>query len=206
MVTAPFIDKHRAVHPLKPVSEKPQPPLFEVIDVEYPDARPFQSVVGFRTILATPLLREGFAIGAIIIRRTQVQPFSENQIALLQTFADQAVIAIENARLFDELQMRNRALSETLQQQTATSEILRVISQSQRDVQPVFDAIARSVTHLCEGIFSAVDLFDGELIHRVAQYNFTPHAQHGAAGLPNAAKSEFGDSPRGAGRTSDSHT
>ena len=110
-------------------------------------------------------------------------PFSDKQLALLKTFADQAVIAIENARLLSELQQKNESLtqahaqvSEALEQQTATAEILRVISRSPTDVQPVFDTIVRSAVRLCDGLFSALFQFDGELIHHVAQHNYTPEA------------------------------
>jgi len=130
---------------------------------------------GVRTVAAVPLLREQTAIGAIFIRRLEVRPFSEKQIRLLQTFADQAVIAIENVRLFTELEARNRDLtkahaqvSETLEQQTATSEILRVISSSPTDLQPVFEAIASRVVRLCDAFFSTVWRYDGSFIHHAA--------------------------------------
>jgi two-component system, NtrC family, sensor kinase len=138
---------------------------------------------GFRATLAVPMLREGRAIGAIAIGRSEPGEFSERQIELLRTFADQALIAIENVRLFTELQEKNLALTaahtqvtEALEQQTATSEILRVISRSQTDVQPVFDTIVRSAVKLCDGLFSLLYQFDGELLHRVAQHNYTPEA------------------------------
>src|SRR5262245_4711065 len=138
------------------------------VDTEFPDLKAWREVTGVRTILATPLLREGVAIGVILIRRTEVKPFSDKHIVLLQTFADQAVIAIENVRLFTELETRNAELREALDHQTATAEVLAIISRSPTDVQPVFAAIARSAAGLCEAELSAVYRYDGELIHVVA--------------------------------------
>src|SRR6185295_18740536 len=103
---------------------------------------------GFRAVLAVPMLRDGIPIGAIVVIRGHPGPFSETHIALLQTFANQAVIAVENVRLFTELESRNRDLSDALDRQTATAEILRAISQAQADVQPVFEAIADSSLRL----------------------------------------------------------
>ncbi len=144
------------------------------VETEFPGTKPYQQLSGTRTALAMPLLREGDPVGVIFIRRTEVRPFSEKQIALLKTFADQAVIAIENVRLFQELQQRNRDLTEALEQQTATSDVLRVISSSPTDVQPVFDAIVQSATRLCEASFGVAHRFDGQVLTFDAHHNMTP--------------------------------
>ena len=111
------------------------------------------------------MLREGHLVGVLNTWRLQPSAFSDKQIELLQTFADQAVIAIENVRLFKELETRNRDLTESLEQQTATAEILRVISSSPTDVQPVFDTIVRSALRLCNGATSAVFRVEGGMLH-----------------------------------------
>jgi signal transduction histidine kinase len=138
---------------------------------EFPEGSAFARQLGHRTILSVPLVRESAAIGVIQLRRAEVNPFSDKQIALLQTFADQAVIAIENVRLFKELQARNAELTETLARQTATGEVLRAISRAQTDAQPVFDIIAESALRLCGAGHSGVWLYDGELIHLAALEN-----------------------------------
>jgi signal transduction histidine kinase len=131
-------------------------------DGEFPLAVPFARQFGHRTLLSVPLMRESVPIGVIQLRRTEVAPFTDAQIALLQTFADQAVIAIENVRLFTELEKRNRELTDSLTQQTATAEILRVISSSPTDIQPVLEAVTASSARLCEVPDAAIFLVDGQ--------------------------------------------
>ncbi len=134
---------------------------------EFPEGWAFSQPLGIRTVLAVPLLREGAAIGAILIRRTEVRPFSDEQIKLLETFADQAVIAIENVRLF-------RELKEALEQQTATSEILGVIASSPTDIQPVLDVVAQNAARLCDSIDSHIYRVEGDVMRRAASYGSVP--------------------------------
>ena len=141
--------------------------LAEAAKTEFPGSEPFQKRTGTRTFLCTPMFREGVPIGLIAIRRTEVRPFTERQIKLLETFADQAVIAIENVRLF-------QGLTEALEQQTATSEILRVIASSPTDIQPVLDAVAESAARLCEADDAVIYRIDGDSLKRVANYGSLP--------------------------------
>ena len=120
---------------------------------EFPLTQENAAREGFRALVAAPLLRRGAAIGTIVIRRREARPFSDKQIALLQTFANQAVIAIENTRLFEEVQARTRELQEALQQQTATSEVLSVISSSPGELKPVFQAMLANAIQTCEANF-----------------------------------------------------
>ena len=162
------------------------------IETEFPDLKAWQQVAGVRTILATPLLRDGAAIGVIGIRRTVVKPFTDRHIALLRTFADQAVIAIENVRLFDELQARNRGLTEALEQQTATSEILRVISSSPVDAQPVFDGIVRSAIQLLHGFSATLRRLVGAELHLGA---FSTTGEAGDEALKSLGQLALADDP-----------
>jgi len=129
---------------------------------------------GYRTALAVPMLREGTPIGVFVMWRREVRPFSDKQIELVKTFADQAVIAIENVRLFTELQASNRDLTRALEQQTSTSEILRVISRSPTAVEPVFEAIVTSGRRLCHAHQCLLVGFDGEMLTWLASDNFSP--------------------------------
>src|SRR5262249_7055220 len=131
-------------------------------------------VGGFRTLLGVPLLREGSPIGVIALGRNSVRPFTDRQIELVTTFADQAVIAIENVRLFDEVQARTRELSEALEQQTATNEILGVIAASPTNIQPVLQAVAESACRLCEAYDSVIFLCEGERLRLRAHHGPIP--------------------------------
>ncbi len=139
------------------------PDMMTESDEDYPEARRIDEQMGIRTSLAVPLLRDGVAVGVIMIRRTEVRPFTERQISLLKTFADQAVIAIENARLFSELK-------ESLEQQTATSEILRVIASSPTNIKPVLDTIVQTAARLCDGEDAGIRLIAGNLLRLGAHY------------------------------------
>src|SRR5215468_8234953 len=138
---------------------------------EFPEGSDIARRLGFHTNLAVPLMRASEAIGVINIRRTEVRPFTDKQIALLQTFADQAVIAIENTRLFEEVQTRNSELRVALEQQSATSELLKVIGRSTFDLQPVFETLAENAVKLCDSKRSFIFRFDGQLLRVVATHN-----------------------------------
>ena len=121
-----------------------------------------------------PMLREGIAIGVFMIARRPPRPFTDKQIELVTTFADQAVIAIENARLFDEVQARTREVSEALEQQTATSEVLKVISSSPGELKPVFDALLANAVRICDAKFGVLFLMEGDAFRYVALHGAPP--------------------------------
>src|SRR6266498_4049782 len=148
--------------------------LLSVPVTEFPEVRAVGEREGDRTLLAVPLMREGVPIGAILIRRTVVDPFTDKEIALVKTFADQAVIAIENVRLFQELQARNRDLTEALEQQTATGEVLRVIASSPTELQPVLDTLLANAVKLSGAKQGHIRQVDGEFLRVVAHYNESP--------------------------------
>jgi GAF domain-containing protein len=161
---------------------------------EFPEGRELARHQGIRTVLVVPLLREGESIGVIGLRRTEVDPFSDKQIALLQTFADQAVIAIGNVRLFEEVQARTRDLTESLQQQTATSEVLEVISASAGELEPVFQKMLVNATRVCGAKFGSMVLAENGSMRPAGHYNvpaefaaargdraFTPHPKSALA-------------------------
>ena len=179
--TQGFVD-HMRHHPIVDLQNSPGIPLDRLARtrelVHIPDLRADDFYIrkatpqivalvetsGARTFVSVPMLKDGELVGAINLYRQEVRPFSDRQIELVNNFADQAVIAIENARLLNELRQRTDDLSESLEQQVATSDVLRVISSSPTNVQPVFDAIAESAVRLCDGQFSFVLRFDGKVM------------------------------------------
>jgi signal transduction histidine kinase len=144
-------------------------------DADY-TLREGQRLGGYRTVLAVPLLREGLPIGVFSLTRSTVRPFTERQIELVETFADQAVIAIENVRLFDEVQARTAELSESLRQQTATADVLKAISRSTFDLQPVLDTLVESAVELCDADTGVIFKRDGDLYRWSANYGNPPEA------------------------------
>ena len=149
--------------------------VLQVADVAaepyYTFANSSQAVLGIRTFLGVPMLREGQPIGAIGLYRREVKPFSDRQIELVKAFADQAVIAIENVRLFEEVQARTRDLSELLEQQTATSEVLKIISSSPGELEPVFSAMLANATRICEANLGTLYLCEGPVFRAVAAHS-----------------------------------
>jgi signal transduction histidine kinase/putative methionine-R-sulfoxide reductase with GAF domain len=148
----------------------------QIETTEYPEGSEFARRLGFRAALAVPLMHAGTAIGVITIRRTDARPFDDRQVDLLRTFADQAVIAIENARLFEAEQASKRELEESLEYQTATSEVLNVISRSPTDVQPVFDMIAESARRLCQSNRAAIFRLRDGGFHTVSLVGNVPNS------------------------------
>jgi signal transduction histidine kinase len=142
--------------------------LAELVHTEYPEARVRQAITGHRSSVTLPLLRQGAAIGVLSVDRLEVRPFTDREVGLLETFADQAVVAIENARLFQELNDSNASLREALEQQTATSEILRVIATSPSDAQPVIDAVVETAMRLMQSTTSFLRIHEGDHLQTVA--------------------------------------
>jgi GAF domain-containing protein len=145
------------------------------LDPEY--THPLRDTIALRSILTVPIFREGIPLGAISVWRGEPRPFSDKQVALLQTFTEQAVIAIENVRLFKELEARNSELRVSLEQQTATSELLKVIGRSTFDLQPVFETLAENAVRLCEAERAIVWRFEDRLLRVAATHNASPELQ-----------------------------
>jgi len=139
---------------------------------------------GVRTSVAVPMLKNNDLVGAIVIFRQEVRPFTDKQIELVTNFANQALIAIENTRLLKELRQRTDDLSEALEQQTATSEVLRVISGSRGDLQPVFESILANATRICEAKFGTLWLCEGDGFRVVALHNAPPEYEELRLGKP----------------------
>jgi GAF domain-containing protein len=180
---SPSFEKYWREHPLPPgrgsiagrsVADRRTVHVHDVLAEPGYEHREAQKLQSYRTVLAVPMVRDHQVAGVIVTWRQRVDPFTPKQISLVETFAEQAMIAIENVRLFTQLESRNAALTESLEQQTATSEILRVISSSPTDVQPVFDTIAAAALQLCAANTAMVATYDGALIHTAAVASTTP--------------------------------
>ncbi len=167
----------RAICDRKPVQLEDQ----QAAGDDFARGREFALKFGHRTILAVPLMREGRALGCILVRRTEVRPFERKDIALLTTFADQAAIAIENVRLFKAEQQRTRELSESLRQQTATADVLKIISRSTFDLQAVLDTLVESAAELCEAEKASINRAEEGGYRAVAMYGFSPEFKQFAA-------------------------
>src|SRR5262249_12910920 len=141
---------------------------------EFPEGHALGLRMGHLTVLSVPLLRDNEAIGVLVLRRTEARPFTSKQIELATTFADQAVIAIENVRLFDEVEARTRELSEALERQTATSEVLGVISSSPGELDPVFQAMLTNAVRICEAKYGLLLLYDGKQFRAAALHDLPP--------------------------------
>jgi GAF domain-containing protein len=148
------------------------PDVLEDTDYAIPSLNA-QKIAGHRATLGVPLMREGSPIGVVLLMRRSPKPFSDKQIELVETFADQAVIAIENVRLFDEVQTRTRDLSESLQQQTATADVLKVISRSTFDLQTVLDALIETAAHMCDADQGAITREIDGAFFRAANYGYS---------------------------------
>ena len=186
---SPEAERYAAEHPLRPDRGSTTGRVaLEARAIHVPDvladqeyrAIGYQEAFGYRTNLGVPLLREGTTIGVFVLTRDKVNPFTEKQIELVTTFADQAVIAIENVRLFEAEQQRTRELAESLEQQTATSDVLRVISSSPGDLQPVFEAMLENAVRICDAKFGGIYRIEGDTIRLVSTHSDVPAAYAGA--------------------------